>query len=205
MSDTIQSDLPKIAGYEITQRLGRGGMADVYLGTQLSLSRPVAIKVLSGERTRGETVTRFEHEARTIARLDHPYIVSIFDVGRTGDGRLYYTMPYLPRGDLARRDLQGNEAEIATIVRALCRALAYAHELGIVHRDVKPENVLFDHLDRPLLADFGIALTTHDTMRVTREGSTIGSSGYMSPEQARGFAIDSVSGPWNGRSPLSIS
>jgi serine/threonine protein kinase len=190
MSDAIQSDLPRIAGYEITQRLGRGGMADVYLGTQLSLSRPVAIKVLSGERTRSETVTRFEHEARTIARLDHPYIVSIFDVGRTADGRLYYTMPYLPRGDLAARDLHGNEAEIATIVRALCRALAYAHELGIVHRDVKPENVLFDHLDRPLLADFGIALTTHETMRVTREGSTIGSSGYMSPEQARGFAID---------------
>jgi hypothetical protein len=191
MSDTSKSDLPKIVGYEITQRLGRGGMADVYLGTQLSLSRPVAIKVLTAERTQGEeTVARFEHEARTIARLDHPYIVSIFDVGRTADGRLYYTMPYLPRGDLAARDVHGNEAEIATIVRALCRALAYAHELGIVHRDVKPENVLFDHLDRPLLADFGIALTTHETMRVTREGSTIGSSGYMSPEQARGFSID---------------
>jgi hypothetical protein len=191
MSDTIKSELPRIAGYEITQRLGRGGMADVYLGTQLSLSRPVAIKVLTAERAHGEeTVARFEHEARTIARLDHPYIVSIFDVGRTAGGRLYYTMPYLPRGDLAAHDLHGNEAEIATIVRALCRALAYAHELGIVHRDVKPENVLFDHLDRPLLADFGIALTTHETMRVTREGSTIGSSGYMSPEQARGFAID---------------
>jgi serine/threonine protein kinase len=191
MSDNIKSGLPRIAGYEITQRLGRGGMADVYLGTQLSLSRPVAIKVLTAERAHGEeTVARFEHEARTIARLDHPYIVSIFDVGRTAGGRLYYTMPYLPRGDLAAREIHGNEAEIATIVRALCRALAYAHELGIVHRDVKPENVLFDHLDRPLLADFGIALTTHETMRVTREGSTIGSSGYMSPEQARGFAID---------------
>src|SRR5450631_4372606 len=87
MSDAIKSELPQIAGYEITQRLGRGGMADVYLGTQLSLSRPVAIKVLTAERTRGEeTVARFEHEARTIARLDHPYIVSIFDVGRTADG-----------------------------------------------------------------------------------------------------------------------
>ena len=182
---------PQIAGYEITRRLGRGGMADVYLATQVSLGRPVAIKVLSTERTVGEeTVTRFEQEARTIARLDHPNIVSIFDVGRTEDGRLYYVMPYLPNGDLSTRDLREDEREIVAIVRSLARALGYAHKHGVVHRDVKPENVLFDKLDRPLLADFGIALASSDFARVTREGSTIGSSGYMSPEQARGFSID---------------
>jgi formylglycine-generating enzyme required for sulfatase activity len=182
---------PQIAGYDITRRLGRGGMADVYLATQVSLGRPVAIKVLSTERTAGEeTVTRFEQEARTIARLDHPNIVSIFDVGRTEDGRLYYVMPYLPNGDLSTRDLREDEKEIVAIVRSLARALGYAHKHGVVHRDVKPENVLFDKLDRPLLADFGIALASSDFARVTREGSTIGSSGYMSPEQARGFSID---------------
>jgi len=166
-------------------------MADVYLATQVSLGRPVAIKVLSTERTLGEeTVTRFEQEARTIARLDHPNIVSIFDVGRTEDGRLYYVMPYLPNGDLSTRDLREDEKQIVAIVRSLVRALGYAHKHGVVHRDVKPENVLFDKLDRPLLADFGIALASSDFARVTREGSTIGSSGYMSPEQARGFAID---------------
>ncbi len=166
-------------------------MADVYLATQVSLGRPVAIKVLSTERTVGEeTVTRFEQEARTIARLDHPNIVSIFDVGRTEDGRLYYVMPYLPNGDLSTRDLREDEREIVAIVRSLARALGYAHKHGVVHRDVKPENVLFDKLDRPLLADFGIALASSDFARVTREGSTIGSSGYMSPEQARGFSID---------------
>ena len=220
MNDAQSDPLPHIAGYDISRRLGRGGMADVYLAMQVSLSRPVAIKVLAVERTPGrspsapeamdgrevpaeamgrerlqgedfeETVARFEHEARTIARLDHPHIVSIFDVGRTDDGRLYYVMPYLPNGDLSTRDLREDEAAIVTVVRALCRALGYAHTLGIVHRDVKPENVLFDKLDRPLLADFGIALATHQSVRVTREGSTMGSSGYMSPEQARGHALD---------------
>jgi formylglycine-generating enzyme required for sulfatase activity len=191
MNDSRNDDTPHIPGYDISRRLGRGGMADVYLALQSSLSRPVAIKVLAAERTQGEeTVTRFEQEARTIARLDHPNIVSIFDVGRTDDGRLYYVMPYLPNGDLSTRDLREDEAGVVEILRALLHALGYAHKLGIVHRDVKPENVLFDKLDRPLLADFGIALASADFARVTREGSTIGSSGYMSPEQSRGFAID---------------
>jgi len=191
MNQSRDDDLPHIAGYDISRRLGRGGMADVYLAVQSSLSRPVAIKVLAAERTQGEDmVTRFEQEARTIARLDHPNIVSIFDVGRTDDSRLYYVMPYLPNGDLSTRDLRTDETGIVTIVRALVRALGYAHKLGVVHRDVKPENVLFDKLDRPLLADFGIALANGDFARVTREGSTIGSSGYMSPEQSRGFSLD---------------
>ncbi|HZX89777.1 MAG TPA: bifunctional serine/threonine-protein kinase/formylglycine-generating enzyme family protein [Rudaea sp.] len=205
MNDAKSDPLPHIAGYDISRRLGRGGMADVYLAMQASLSRPVAIKVLAVERTSAETsdaqgrpqgedfeetVARFEREARTIARLDHPHIVSIFDVGRTDDGKLYYVMPYLPNGDLSTRDLREDETAIVAVVRALCRALGYAHTLGVVHRDVKPENVLFDKLDRPLLADFGIALATHQSARVTREGSTMGSSGYMSPEQARGHSID---------------
>ncbi|HEX6834125.1 MAG TPA: SUMF1/EgtB/PvdO family nonheme iron enzyme [Rudaea sp.] len=189
MTEIDPQPLPRIAGYEITRHLGRGGMAEVYLGTQLSLARPVAVKVLSGAPGE-DTITRFEHEALTIARLDHPHIVKIYDVGRTEEGKLYFTMPYLSRGDLASRSLKGDEFAILSVVRALCSALAYAHRLGIVHRDVKPENVLFDQADRPLLADFGIALTTHDIVRVTREGSTIGSSGYMSPEQARGSVLD---------------
>ena len=180
-----------IPGYRIVRELGRGGMANVYLAIQLSLGRPVAIKVLAADRTpNAESITRFEQEARTIARLDHPHIVGIFDVGRTSTGQLYYTMPHMPRGDLASRDLQHNETAVIEVARALCHALAYAHEQGIVHRDVKPENVLFDKLNRPLLADFGIALTKIGQNRVTREGSTPGSVAYMSPEQARGHALD---------------
>jgi len=191
MNESESEALPKIAGYDISRRLGRGGMADVYLAMQISLARPVAIKVLAADRTIGEeTVTRFEQEARMIARLDHPNIVGIFDVGLTAEGRLYYVMPYLPNGDLSTRDVRGDEITIVSILRALVRALGYAHQHGIVHRDVKPENVLFDKLDRPLLADFGIALATRHPERMTREGSTMGSSGYMSPEQARGLALD---------------
>ncbi|WP_148667835.1 serine/threonine-protein kinase, partial [Mizugakiibacter sediminis] len=180
-----------IPGYRIVRQIGQGGMATVYLAIQVSLGRPVAVKVLAAEHTpNDEAATRFEQEARTIARLDHPHIVSIYDVGRTSTGQLYYTMPYLPNGDLGRRKLGEQPARIVEIMRALLKALAYAHEQGIVHRDVKPENVLFDKLDRPLLADFGIALATRNHLRVTREGATLGSSGYMSPEQARGQATD---------------
>jgi serine/threonine-protein kinase PpkA len=182
----------EIPGYRIVRRLGLGGMATVYLGIQRSLGRPVAIKVLATDHTQSEElVKRFEHEARTIARLDHPHIVSIFDVGRTSSGQIYYTMPYLPNGDLAGRNLREDQGRALEIVRALADALGYAHEQGIVHRDVKPENVLFDKQDRPMLADFGIALSDSSHQpRVTREGATIGSSGYMSPEQARSQPLD---------------
>ena len=181
----------EIEGYRIVRRLGLGGMATVYLGIQRSLGRPVAIKVLATDHTQSEElVRRFEHEARTIARLDHPHIVNIFDVGRTSSGQIYYTMPYLPNGDLAARNLREDPMRVLQIIRALADALGYAHEQGIVHRDVKPENVLFDKLDRPLLADFGIALSDTHQPRVTREGATIGSSGYMSPEQARSQPLD---------------
>jgi len=181
----------EIEGYRIVRRLGLGGMATVYLAIQRSLGRPVAIKVLAIDHTQSEElVRRFEHEARTIARLDHPHIVNIFDVGRTSSGQIYYTMPYLPNGDLAARNLREDQGRILEIMRALADALGYAHEQGIVHRDVKPENVLFDKLDRALLADFGIALSDTHQPRVTREGATIGSSGYMSPEQARSQPLD---------------
>jgi serine/threonine-protein kinase PpkA len=181
----------EIPGYRVIRRLGIGGMATVYLAIQQSLKRPVAIKVLASENAPSdELVRRFENEARTIAQLDHPHIVSIFDVGRTSTGQIYYTMPYLPNGDLARRNLRDDPTRVLAIMRALAEALGCAHDQGIVHRDVKPENVLFDKLDRPLLADFGIALSGVHQPRLTREGATLGSSGYMSPEQARGQALD---------------
>ncbi|HEY2344362.1 MAG TPA: protein kinase [Xanthomonadaceae bacterium] len=182
---------PRIPGYRFQKRLGEGGMAAVYLATQESLDRPVAIKVMEREGLQDEvSKQRFENEARTIAKLTHPCIVNIYEVGRTADGRMYYIMPFLANGDLSQRDLRHQEERIIRVLRALLSALDYAHARGIVHRDVKLANVLYDVADRPLLTDFGIALTKRDTSRITSAGLAVGSSGYMAPEQARGGDVD---------------
>ncbi len=183
---------PIIAGYRIESRIGRGGMATVYLARQLSLDRPVAIKLMAPASSENLThAARFEHEARIIARLEHPGIVGIHEVGRLDNGQLFYVMPHLPNGDLASRDLRHDQAAIIGILRVLLQALAHAHAHAIVHRDVKPENVLFDAAGSPRLADFGIAIGRRKaTPRLTREGTALGSSGFMAPEQARGEDID---------------
>ena len=191
-ADPPDSPYPSIPGYKFQRRLGKGGMATVYLATQQSLDRPVAIKVMAPEALRDEvSKQRFENEARTIARLAHPGIVGIHEVGRTDDGRMYYVMPFLANGDLSKRDLTGDEARIVDVLRELLSALHQAHTHGIVHRDVKRENVLFDAGDRPQLTDFGIATQrADDTGRLTSAGMALGSSGYMAPEQARGVRVD---------------
>lgn len=186
-----QEALPEIAGYKPLRVIGHGGMSIVYLARQLSLGREVALKVMLPQALTDETSRRrFENEARTIARLDHPNIVGIFEVGRSGGGLPYYAMPYLPRGHLAQRDVRRDPARVREIMRALLSALEYAHSRGVVHRDVKAENVLFDDADRPLLADFGIALRRGYGTRVTSAGLAVGSTAYMPPEQARGQSVD---------------
>ncbi len=190
-SRDVDGILPEIAGYAVHKRLGRGGMATVYLATQLSLDRPVAIKVMDDAALANEMARqRFENEARTIAHLSHPHIVAIHEVGRCGDGRPFYVMPYLGSGDLSQRDLRNDEPRAVAVLRSLLSALGYAHARGIVHRDVKRENVLFDADDRPMLADFGIALSRKDDVRLTTAGLAVGSSGGMAPEQARGEVVD---------------
>jgi tRNA A-37 threonylcarbamoyl transferase component Bud32 len=188
---SARTPLPEIAGYRIVRVLGEGGMSTVYLGTQLSLGREVAIKLMRPEALADEVSRRrFENEARTIARLEHPHIVGIHEVGRTADGLPWYSMPYLPRGHVGQRDLTGDPQRVREILRALLSALAFAHARGVVHRDVKAENVLFDEADRPLLADFGIALRRGHGTRVTMTGLAVGSTAYMAPEQARGEQVD---------------
>lgn len=193
--DTPQASAPPtptVPGYRIVRRLGEGGMAVVYLAVQVSLDREVAIKVMAPLASADEAqALRFEHEARIIAKLEHPGIVGIHEVGRTLEGQLYYVMPYLARGDLSQRDYRDSEARVIELLRGLLDALGYAHARGIVHRDVKPANVLFNNADRPQLTDFGIALSRRTgRARITTDGLALGSGGYMSPEQARGEPVD---------------
>ena len=182
---------PEIAGYKLLRAIGDGGMSKVYLAEQVSLGRQVAIKVMLPQALADEVSRRrFENEARTIARLEHPHIVGIHDVGRTTDGLPYYAMPYLARGHVGQRDFTQDEARVLATLRALLSALDYAHVRDVVHRDVKAENVLFDEAERPLLADFGIALRKSNDPRVTTAGMVVGSTAYMAPEQARGDKVD---------------
>jgi tRNA A-37 threonylcarbamoyl transferase component Bud32 len=182
---------PSIPGYRILRIIGHGGMSTVYLAEQQSLGRKVALKVMLADVLADEVSrARFENEARIIARLEHPNIVGIFEVGRTADGLPFYSMPYLSRGHLAQRRLAGDQPKVASILRSLLQAMDYAHVRGVVHRDVKAENVLFDDADRPMLADFGIALRRGSNPRLTTAGLAVGSTAYMPPEQARGQEVD---------------
>lgn len=185
---------PHVPGYTIRRHLARGGMAEVYVAEQIALQRPVALKVLRMAEAGGaDAIERFERETRLIAELSHPNIVGIHDVGHSSDGALYYAMPFLSGGDLTARAPPLPPADIRRLLAALLDALRYAHGKGIVHRDIKPANVLFDEHGTPQLADFGVAIRTLNSERLTQVGLTVGSTGYMSPEQARGMPVDARS------------
>jgi serine/threonine-protein kinase len=180
--------------YRLVRAIGTGGMASVYLAVDLRHDRDVAIKVLKPDIAAQIGSDRFLSEIRTTARLQHPSILPLFDSGET-DGLLFFVMPYVAGGTLRGRLENGPAYSTESAVRLvveLADALEYAHRQDIVHRDVKPENVLL--LDeRPLLADFGIALHRTDPgdTRWTQAGVAIGTRGYMSPEQVAGAsAID---------------
>jgi serine/threonine-protein kinase PpkA len=185
---------PHVPGYTISRHLARGGMAEVYVAEQLTLRRPVALKILRMASAGGaDAIARFEQETRLIAELRHPNIVGIYDVGHCSDGALYYAMPFLPGGDLSAWVSPSPLADIRALLSSLLDALGYAHSKDIIHRDIKPANVLFDEHGTPQLADFGVAIRTLDSERLTQVGLTVGSTGYMSPEQARGMAVDARS------------
>ena len=189
--------MPRIAGYRLLREIGQGGMSTVYLAEQESLGRKVAVKVMLPEALADEVSRRrFENEARTIARLDHPNIVGIYEVGRTTDDPALLRDAVPGRGHLglriSRQDGRtSDQTRVIATLRALLEALDYAHVRGVVHRDVKAENVLFDDAERPLLADFGIALRKGINPRLTMTGLAVGSTAYMPPEQARGEEVDS--------------
>lgn len=185
----MSADSDTIEGYELKQELGRGGMAVVYLAVQKSLGRKVALKVLQRDAP-AEAVARFLSEAHLLAGLTHPNIVVVHDI-QAPAATNFIAMEFLPGGSLAERMEQGlSRAEAIRIVVLLADALAHAHQAGVVHRDLKPENVMFRSSGTPVLTDFGIALQVSDKLRLTQEGTVVGTPTYLSPEQIDGEHID---------------
>ena len=181
-------DLPSIPGYEILRQLGVGGMGVVYEAYQLGLKRRVALKmVLAGPRDGPERDARFQKEAEAAARLHHPNIAEIYEIGEF-EGRPYFTLELVEGGDLANELGAGpmTPRRAAQLSEALARAMHYAHERGIVHRDLKPSNVLLTPDGVPKVADFGLAKHLEGDSDQTRSGTVLGSPCYMSPEQASG-------------------
>lgn len=183
-----------LGGHRILSSLGQGGMARVYRAYQENLDREVAVKVLppwfAADRN---FVERFNLEAKLVARLSHPNIVTVHDANEQ-QGHLYIVMQLVDGGTLKQRLEQGKTIaaqEVISIFTQIASALSYAHEQGIIHRDVKPVNVLMDKSGRPILSDFGIAkvlASTNDNL--TRPGAGVGTPEYMSPEQCQGVAVD---------------
>ncbi|WP_271411472.1 serine/threonine-protein kinase [Pseudomonas sp. Q1-7] len=183
----------EIPGYRVHGRLGKGGMAEVYLATQESLGRQVAVKVL--DRLDDDAFTdRFIREARMLASLHHPSIVTIHAIDRLPDGRHYLAMEYLSGGDLGRHKGQALEPlEALRIVRQIAGALAVVHGKGLVHRDIKPANILFRDDGTAVLTDFGIAKDLELDSELTQFNVAVGSPAYSSPEQAQCQALDARS------------
>ncbi|MBP2647149.1 MAG: protein kinase [Gemmatimonadetes bacterium] len=195
MDDTLAQLNTALAGqYLVEAELGRGGMATVYLAQDLRHDRPIALKVMRPDLASSRGAERFFREIRLAARLQHPHIMPVFDSGSAGD-LLWYAMP-LVEGESLRRRLDRTGPlpveEAISIARGVAAALDYAHRHGVVHRDVKPENLLL-HEGGPLLADFGIGrfLEPDSGPHLTETGLAIGTVAYMSPEQAAGdSAVD---------------
>ena len=186
--------------YQLINRLGRGGMADVYKGYQPGLDRYVAVKVLHPHLSDDpDFITRFKREAKSVAELRHPHIVQVFDFDIQGEN-YYMVMEYVEGGRTLKQLLLELAAKAERlpinrtldIVARLADALAYAHGLGMIHRDIKPANVLIPSLDRPVLSDFGIARLLGET-GLTSSGTMVGTPAYMSPEQGKGERGDARS------------
>src|SRR5512140_1810776 len=184
----------KIGRYEVRGELGRGGMATVYRAYDPSFEREVAIKMLPRELLHDpQFKERFKREIKTIAALEHPAIVPVYDVGEE-DGVPYFVMRYMSGGSLTQLINRGKFSleDAARIVERVSSALAYAHKNGLVHRDLKPDNILFDNNGDPFISDFGVAKLTDSSTNMTGSG-IIGTPAYMSPEQAQGEKVDNRS------------
>ncbi len=190
---TLQRRLDQLLGerYRIEAVLGKGGMGAVFKGHDTRLDRPVAVKVIPPELVSDTLVTRFEREARTAAKLDHPGIIPIYHVDHGGD--LYYLIMKFVSGRSLDELLTAEPLPVDFCQRVLwecASALGHAHRRGIIHRDIKPANVMIDEEGRVMITDFGISKAAQDATQITATGAVIGTPNYMSPEQAKGTDLD---------------
>ncbi len=177
--------------YTFVKELARGGMGTVYLAEDTELNRQVAIKVLNTPDVTEDLCNRMIREAQIIARLEHPGIVPVHDVGTLPDGRIYYAMKFVRGSRLDEYAAQG--ASLRDRLRkfqAVCDAVAFAHAHGVIHRDLKPQNIMIGSFGEVLVLDWGVAKIRDDPRQIaayqTGDGTIIGTRNYMSPEQARG-------------------
>ena len=188
LPDAIPAEPLAVPGYEILGELGRGGMGVVYKARQQRLGRTVALKmILAGSHAGADLLARFRTEAEAVARLQHPNIVQIYEVGEQ-DGLPYFSLEFCPGGSLAGKldstPLPPDRA--AALVEALARGVQAAHDKGVIHRDLKPANVLLGEDGTPRITDFGLAKKLDDATGHTQTGSILGTPSYMAPEQAGG-------------------
>jgi eukaryotic-like serine/threonine-protein kinase len=188
----LTGGMPKIPGYELLEKLGQGGMGVVYKARQVGLNRLVAVKMIrGGEQARPEQFVRFRVEAEAVARLRHPNIIQVHDIGAV-DELPFVSLELLDGGDLADR-LAGSPQPgraAAELLVTLAQAIEVAHQAGIVHRDLKPTNILFTADGVPKITDFGLAKRLESDSNQTETGQIMGSPSYMAPEQARGHTKD---------------
>ena len=180
--------LADFGDYELLQEMGRGGQGIVYRARQKSLNRTVALKIVGlGQWATQRHLKRFHLEAEAAASLDHPCIVPIYEIGER-DGSCYFSMKLVeggPLDEVARRE-QMSPRRAAEVIARLARTLDYAHQRGVLHRDIKPGNILIDAKGEPHLTDFGLARLVETESTITRTTEALGTPSYMAPEQAKG-------------------
>ncbi len=177
-----------IGDYELQQEIGHGGMGVVFRAHQTNLRRDVALKmILPGKGTGAADIARFRAEAEAVAKLNHPGIVPVYEVGEW-EGRPFFSMKYIAGQTLSQKLAAGPlpAREAARLLLEVCRAIQHAHEEGVLHRDLKPSNILLDLDGQPHLTDFGLAKQIEATASLTRTGAILGTPSYMAPEQAAG-------------------